>query len=223
MLLPPPIFAEVWHHVRDHNTWHVARQPGQQQLRAQLPGVCRATLAGINEPGSGCDFLEFHRRMMRHFASILRQVNYRPFTFEPWRGPRLPTWVETEFARRRPTFDLGAAYQRIGELVAGGDVDELGGFIEPNRLHAHEPGAGLHNTAHHVLAEAECERFCGDDTATMDDLGRSPGNVLFWLLHGWIDDRYLAWQQRRGETPDLTPMLMAHLDVTTEERATLDP
>lgn len=156
MLLPPLLFAELAPHFDHHNTWHVARRKGQQVLRAKLHGECGPVLAGIDEPGSGCDFLKLHRRMMRHFMFVLEKVKDRNFRFDRWPTNRLPNWVERALIARFPAHDLSRSYSQIDELVAAGRIDDLGGFIEANDLWRPQPGASLHNRLHTALAAHEC-------------------------------------------------------------------
>lgn len=56
----------------------------------------------------------------------------------------------------------------------------------------------------------------------MNEIGRSPGNILFWTLHDWIDRHYEECQRNAREVPDLSPVPMhLHDSVTTELRADL--
>jgi hypothetical protein len=224
MLLPPPLFVVLSSHFDHHNAWHVARQPSQATLRATFRGECGDALAGLHEVGSGCDFLRFHRRMMRHFFFVLQEVNYSAFEFRPWPDRRLPGWVEGAIANRYPDFDLAVSYHEIERFVAAGDVENLGGFMEANESWRGSPGASLHNRAHMGLDMLECGMFCGDSSARMKDLGNSPGNVFFWLLHDWIDRRYEECQRNSGEPVDRSPLQMDghdHAHVVTDEHADL--
>ena len=38
----------------------------------------------------------------------------------------------------------------------------------------------------------------------------APHNEYFWRLHGWIDNRYVKWQETRGEQVDRTPLEPTH-------------
>lgn len=224
MLLPAPIFVEISNHFNHHNAWHVARLPSQATLRAAFRGECSDALAGMHEVGSGCDFLKFHRRMMRHFFFVLQEVNYGAFEFTVWPERRLPSWVEGAITAKYPDFDWTAAYDTIERLIAEGDVENLGGFIEANELWRGSPGASLHNRAHMGLDLLECGMFCGDNSSRMKDIGTSPGNVFFWLLHDWIDRRYEECQRNLGERVDRSPRQMDghdHAHVVTDEHADL--
>jgi hypothetical protein len=214
VLLPPDLFSAAAGHVAHHHCWHVARRPGQELLRAKLPGECRPTLAGLDEVGSGCDFLAFHRRMMRHFSAVLESVGPSDFEFLPWTGHRLPEWVERQLLESYPDFDLPFAYDTLMALTNAGDIEGLGAFIEPNQFHSGARGAGLHNRLHMAIGAFEASLYAGDQTAPMRDIGRSPGNVFFWTLHSWIDDLYAECQQACGETPDRSPQQMKMVHVS---------
>jgi hypothetical protein len=218
MLLPPTLFAAIEPHFNHHDCWHMARRQGQEPLRAKFQGECGPHLHGIDEVGSGCDFLGFHRRMMRHFGWLLDALKPDAFRFEPWPGPMLPAWVQKAVAVAYPAFDFDAFYQRVRELVHAGDMESLGGFIEPNVLHRGRPGAGLHGRLHFGIDDFERTLYGGDDTAPMSDFGRSPGNVFFWTVHGWIDDLYAECQRAAGQEPDRTPLEMEHVHIECRGR-----
>jgi hypothetical protein len=170
-------------------------------------------LHGIDEVGSGCDFLAFHRRMLRHFGWLLERPRPAGFKFEPWPGAMLPRWVHSAVALYDPAFDFGAFYERVQQLVRAGDIEALGGFIEPNLLHKGQPGAGLHSRLHFGIDDFERTLYGGDDTAPMGNFGRSPGNVFFWTVHGWIDDLYAECQRAVGQEPNRTPLEMPHVHI----------
>lgn len=222
MLLPGALQDALSDHLPSHGCWHVARQPGQEVLRRRFKGECSRRLHGLDEEGSGCDFLRFHRRMMRHFAWALARTPTPDFRFESWPGPTLPGWVEKAIRIERPDFDLGAAYETIARLVHG-SIDELGTFIEQNPGHAPRPGAGIHTRVHRAIARFESSLYDADRTGLMSDLRRAPLNIFFWTLHGWIDDIFAEWQRAHGEKPDQSPAEMPHVHVTCGGVPTLPP
>jgi hypothetical protein len=159
---------------------------------------------------------------MKHFFFVLQTVDYDGFAFEPWSDRRLPRWVEKALSEKYPNFDLSSAYTTIDEKIAAGKIEDLGGFIEANDRWRPLQGASLHNRVHLALDAFECDIYCGDQTSRMSDLGTSPGNVLFWLLHDWIDQRYAECQKVVGEAVDRSPEEMEmHVHVTTDLRADL--
>jgi hypothetical protein len=182
-------------------------------LRRRFPGECARELRGVDEPGSGCDFLHFHRRMLRHFYFVLAATPVDGFSFQPWTGERLPDWVESAIADRDPSFDLDAAYRKISEFVAGDDVDALGSFLEGGFRQVNTPGAGLHAQVHFAVAYVETKLYPGDTTVLMSQMGPSVGNVFFWTLHAWIDGLYAEWQRRHGQAVDVSPTKMKHVHV----------
>lgn len=213
MLLPAPLFNALAPHFQHHGCWHVGRMPGQDDVRLQFPGECGRELFDLNAPGSGCDFLRFHRRMMRHFYWVLDRVPAPGFRFVPWSGPELPSWVEAAVRARHPELDIAAAYRGIEKRIQTGTIEELGGFTERNHCFAGIEGAGLHNAVHNGIAAFERDQCGGDDAATMTDMSKAPGNLFFWTLHAWIDERFAAWQRVHGEQVDVTPAEMPHVHV----------
>jgi hypothetical protein len=223
MLLPAPLQDALRDHLSFHGCWHVAREPGQEVLRRRFKGECSAELHALDQEGSGCDFLRFHRRMMRHFRWTLGRTPTPDFRLETWVGPVLPPWVEDAIRADRPEFDLGAAYETIGRLARDGTIEELGTFIEQNPSNASRPGAGIHTRVHRAVARFESTLYGTDRTGLMSDLRRAPLNIFFWTLHGWIDDFHAEWQRRHGETPDQSPAEMEHVHVTCVGVPTLPP
>jgi hypothetical protein len=213
VLLPPPLFNAIEPHIPHHECWHVCRRPEQDELRLHFKGECGPHPFPLDDSRSGCDFLRFHRRMMRHFAWLLQTIRVPFFTFVPWPGKTLPPWVEIALRTHVPSLDLDAAYRGIEERIASGSLEELGGFIEPNDLSRGQAGAGLHQEIHRAIDRHERMFYEGDGTAPMRSIGRSPGNIFFWTLHGWIDDRFEEWQRRVGERVDRSPLEMRHIHV----------
>ena len=214
MLLPADLQIALQPHLTFHGCWHVARRQAQEVLRRRFAGECGPALHPLDEPGSGCDFLRFHRRMMRHFAAILARTPTPGFTFVSWTGPRLPGWVEDAIRVNQPSFDMEVAYQTIADLVRDGTLDELGTFIEQNCTAAPRPGAGIHSRIHFAIAAFERSLYGHDRTGDMSRLDIAPLNIFFWTLHGWIDEFHAAWQQAHGETPDQSPLEMPHSHIS---------
>jgi hypothetical protein len=212
MLLPGPLFSLIEPHLDHHHCWHLARQPAQGDLRAMFPGEGgEPRLHGINEAGSGKDFLLFHRRMLQHFFWMLQQPPGVPsFRFGRWTDRRLPAWVEDLIAKCFPEFQLMVAYQRIEALIHQDSLDELGAYLEPNAIHKNEPGAGLHFLVHSAIGKFERSLYPCDVTAPMDSMGLAPGNIFFWPLHGWIDDRFADWQSAHGIAVERPPQELDH-------------
>jgi Common central domain of tyrosinase len=217
MLLPATLQIALSEHLVSHGCWHVARMPGQETLRARFPGECDAQLHAYNEPGGGCDFLHYHRRMMRHFYWLLQTAALPHFEWTPWTNAMLPVWVEDAVRREKDDFHLCAAYTTIDRLKVEGTLDELGMFIETAADRGQTPapaGAGIHTRVHRAITVAESELYPGDTTGEMQRLERAPLNVFFWTLHGWIDDIYADWQRAHGEIPDRSAAEMQHVHVT---------
>ena len=209
MKLPDAVFAHTNTIFQHHFCWHLARSPAGGSIRAAVEPHLSRDLRPIHDTdtaGSGRQFLVFHREMIRIFKHICIQTN---FPFAPW-GPRLPRWVEELFEASEehgPQF-LPAAYQRIEELIVSGSLDDLGNFIEATSLASGQPGAGVHNAAHHLISAFEVQRFgvAAVAGAEMTPFLNSHSNEHFWGLHGWIDNLYARWQVAHGESPDQTPL-----------------
>jgi hypothetical protein len=201
VLLPYPLYLALAPHLGTHRCWHFARFDAAYELRKKFPGECDAQLFPRSKPGSGCDFLAFHRRMVRHFKWLIANTPGQKYRYKPW--PMLPDWLESLL--RADGFDPEPAYRTIADLAANGTMDELGGFIEPSAGQGGRPGAGIHNRIHEVIAKWESDLNPGDDSSSMADMGTAPANVFFWKLHGWIDEWYARWQLAHGQTPDQSP------------------
>src|SRR5579883_220456 len=115
MLLPCPLYNSLRHHFATHRCWHVSRFPGQEELRKKFAPECGGQLHGLNEPGSGCDFLHYHRRMIRHFKWVIDHTAGVTYVYRPWPGRYLPSWLEELL--RAAGFDVGSAYIRIDALI----------------------------------------------------------------------------------------------------------
>ena len=218
MRLPDPLFTALKPHFSHHGCWHKARRQAQEELRRQFEGECGSGLHGIDEVGSGCDFLRFHRRMIQHFEFELEQIELQQielpgFTLERW-GTELPGSVAAILLESFPDFDLGACHAGLAARAAAGQIEDLGAFCEPNLVHLETPGAGIHNKLHTALGALEAKLEPPETEAPMKDLGRAPGNALFWTLHYWIDDFYAVCQVAAGETVDRRPRRMRHQHIT---------
>lgn len=199
------LLAALEHHFGTHRCWHVARLESQEELRRKFPGECGSRLYSRGEPESGCDFLHYHRRMIRHFKWVIANTSGVTYRYDPWTGPRVPDQIEKLL--QADGFDLAAAYQGIEELVAGGTASDLGGFIEANIPGGGRPGSAIHAEIHWAIHDWESD-LGGDPDADMGDMGTAPANEYFWKLHGWIDELYANWQRAHGETVDQSPAPM---------------
>jgi hypothetical protein len=213
MLLPEPWLSEISHHLPHHDCWHKSRAQGQDLLREKFLLECGIKIHVVTEPGSGSDFLRFHRDMMRHFAWIREEMPIDGFVLDRW-PPGLPSWVRQALAEHKPVFDVNACLHGIEQRIRHKDVEGLGGFIEANVIHATLPGADVHNVLHEVLHVVDEQQHGPNVIAPMKDLGRSPGNVLFWQLHGWIDEFYARCQRALNEPVDQGPKRIEHCHIT---------
>ena len=186
--LPDPLYAAVKPISAPHARWHEARDAERRRLlglESEFPG-----LIDRGAPGSGAQFLEYHRKMLLDFDPALRERAPAELSVRPWR--EIPYWLSQFFSWAQPGY-LPGALGRLREIVAGGTPDELGRFLETPPS-AQAPFSGLHEVAHTLIAIYERHRF-GADYPGLDDAGMgspetSPHNEHFWGLHGWIDDLY---------------------------------
>jgi hypothetical protein len=205
MRLPDHLYNAVKPLFAHHAPWHNARQPANRSMRG--PRTMFPDLKGTDEPGSGEQFLRFHRDMVRLFKWVLANTPGPAYPFSPW--DQLPPWLAGLFDATSPTY-LPTAYARIEHLVQHGSVDELGNYIEATPLAAAQEASDIHNRCHGTIADYEPRTFGANNErlrdAQMDSFAMAPHNEHFWGLHGWIDNRLAAWQVAHGEAVDQSPL-----------------
>jgi hypothetical protein len=188
MRLPEPLYRAVKPLSAPHERWHAARLPGNSSLRGR--GTEFPSLRGLHEPGSGEQFLAYHREMLQRFFEIAASEPRSGFALDRWE--RFPSWLADIFAWSHPRF-LPGALLRASEIAGSGSADDLGNFIESTLVSA-DPYRGLHNVAHANIALYEAHRFGAAhpllEDAAMDSPATSPHNEHFWSLHAWIDGLY---------------------------------
>ncbi|HET9796133.1 MAG TPA: hypothetical protein VFS34_16920 [Thermoanaerobaculia bacterium] len=203
MRLPEPLYRAVKPLFASHERWHAARLPGSSSLRG--PGTDFPGLRALDEPGSGEQFLAYHRQMLRRFLEVAAGETRSGFALDRWE--HFPAWLADIFAWSHPGF-LPGALLRASEIVRSGSVDDLGNFLE-STLVSGDPYRGLHNIAHAKIALYEEHRFGAAHPALrdarMDSPASSPHNEHFWSLHAWIDALYSERLARTGETTEDDP------------------
>ncbi|MGJ0505903.1 MAG: hypothetical protein ACR652_01965 [Methylocystis sp.] len=150
-----------------HSDWHMnAGDPAAGGRRAP---------AGY--PGSGVEFLEFHRQYVEDFRKWYdAQPGADPQALAPWSA--IPAELKTPTARWSATV---AANERhvVTNTPPFASEDELGMFIE-DRLH----DRFLHGAAALVYKEPD-----------LNDPMRSPLSTYFYRLHGLIENWRKNWKQ----------------------------
>jgi len=211
MRLPDPLYGAVKPLFAPHALWHAARLPVNAALRG--PGTGFPGLRALDEPGSGEEFLIYHRAMLRTFGEEASRHPDTLFLLDRWN--RFPSWLADFFAWSQPGF-LPGALDRASEIVRQGTADDLGSFLEPT-LVGGDRFRGLHNIAHANIAAYEAHRFGaahpGLRDAAMNSPECSPHNEHFWSLHAWIDDLYSELLRRTGGESvegDRAPELASH-------------
>ena len=205
MKLPDEILNAVKAAFEPHHTWwHIARIPESQvppnlkptwkQARAAFPGLIARGSAGAGE-----QFLRFHRDMMRNYKWLLSQHPGAGVAYQPW------TDIPKAVADLIETWGLPVQQHllRVRELTNSGSADELGNHIEPN-----PQGAGIHDYSHGAVAELEDNVTAPE--FSMGSSSTSHRNLVFYELHGWIDERLADWQRAHGEDVDQSPLDPAH-------------
>jgi len=188
MRLPDPLYAAVKRFSASHARWHDARLPANSAKRGR--GTEFPDLRALDEPGSGEQFLEYHRRLLAAFLDVAAREAGPRYSLDRWE--RFPSWLEDFFAWAQAGF-LPAALTRAEAILRTGTADDLGNFLE-STLVSDDPFRGLHNFAHANIAAYEEHRFGADHPflrdAAMSSPETSPHNEHFWSLHAWIDGLY---------------------------------
>ena len=220
MRLPPVLVDALQEHMGDHGMWHMARWPEQwfsEVDRTQWreakdhfnkPPISEPPIP-VTEVGSGRQFLEFHRMMLRHFKWILLNTPGHNHELRPWTA--VPDWLKADPAEWRgfSTRYLDRFSTRVLFLIEDPDsTDEmLGGFLESNELDTSK-GRNFHNLCHGFVAAFETRQNTPGNLvgAEMDDFATAHYNEHFWNLHAWLDNLYGQWQEKHHEVVDQSPM-----------------
>jgi hypothetical protein len=191
-----------------HAPWHIARFPENQDMRG--PDTQLPDLKGLDEVGSGEQFLRFHRVMIRIFKWVLENTPEPKYEYKPWK--EFPSWLTNDFEAARPGY-LSSVYAEVERLSNEGSADDLGNCIE-STLIDRRPVANIHNLAHGTIHGYETRNFGPNNQrlrdAGMNSFSTAPHNEHFWGLHGWIDERFAHWQLINGEIVDQSPLPPEH-------------
>ena len=198
MKLPFHIYRAVKEPFAHHGCWHYMRMPS---VPDDVRNRCFPGLIAAGEPGSGLQFLDFHRHMIRHFKWYTINTSGPRYDYRPWTAP--PLWLSGVMEAYSPGY-LDRMLASIQGLVASGDADDLGRFIEGSGAHI-EPG--LHGVIHGMVSMFEELCFGKQPLSDMGSQMTAPFNEHFWGLHGWIDGIYADWQRLRGDVVDQSPVV----------------
>ena len=206
----------LWHQVRNRNRWENGFTDEQRaSLIAQSWQAPRFEI----EAGGGIDFLFMHRRMIAMVDRMLADAGASDY-------PRVEGWQDIPFDHDDAVWPMPAAWEtddarmrwileqtksrattefyrnRVRNEFADRDwlrtqsVDQLGTELERS----------IHGWMHlHWSAPPPADPFSVE--ASNDYLGSpfsSHVNKHFWKLHGWIDERIIAWEDANGMQADLT-------------------
>jgi hypothetical protein len=211
MRLPGDLYTIVKHHMDGHSDWHIARlNPAEfgpeDQAAIMAARVKFPDAKCVIDPGSGEQFLEFHRDMLRQFKWMVIHTPVPGYVFDEWQV--LPPWLAGRFVPG----DLEGFTAALPGYIAGPSVDLLGSYIE-STPRGTAPFHGVHNMCHALIAAAESEMHPGDERrrdASMVEFSEAPHNEYFWSLHSWIDGMYAAWQVQHGVPVDVSPKKPGH-------------
>jgi hypothetical protein len=160
-----------------------------------FPGLIQEGL-----PGSGRQFLDFHRKMIREFKWYVINTPGPRYDYRPWR--ELPAWLAGLMDASLPQY-REHQLATIDSIIQCQDADDLGHFLEGCGPH-NEPG--LHGYVHGLVSAYECVFFGKQPLSDMASQATAIYNEHFWGLHGWIDKFYANWQRLRGELVDQSPL-----------------
>lgn len=149
---------------------YLTANPGVPQVHVNWHMGGRATPQG--DPGSGLEFLQFHRGLIEQFRNWLSNNGRAPLT--PWiptlsQIPNHPGWRST-FTSSKNT--LSGSRSQLQARFASADA--LGIFIEP----------GIHGLVHTAFAPPPVGN--GIDPV-FANLMTAPRSIRFWRWHYWID------------------------------------
>lgn len=160
-------------------------------------------LAPAGQPGSGEQFLEFHRHMICHFKWIVINVNEPNYAYRPW--SELPPWVVSYLDIHFHPGYLELQLSNIENAVNEKSLDDLGMIIEGTISHI-QPN-GVHAWVHDAVSWWETQiRGKPDPEADMGNQYSAIFNDHFWRFHGWIDSFYARWQRLNGQAVDDAPL-----------------
>lgn len=155
-----------------HHAWHSP---------AGHPGL--STRASQFGPGSGIEFLQFHRSYAAQFhAWYDGQPGADQTAVAPW--TTVPSQVKVP--ARGWNANLAAQEQRITTNTPPfATADDLGQFVEN----------GIHNWIHGAVAVAFNDPSVGDF--------HSPRSTYFWQIHGLVDFWWQQWRAPKSRLKDI--------------------
>lgn len=208
MELPEPLLSAIKQQFDSHHPfWHLARVREAEMKTPKNKAAWKMArdmfpaLKFRDEPGAGAEFLTFHREMMREYKWLLEQFPDVNVVYEPW--PTIRDDVRT-FIENTYQLSVTDGLNGVSGLTVSGTLSDIGGYIEPSPVDNSKSGAGLHDASHGAVSAIEKTQGLSSDFS-MGSPSTAHRNIVFYQLHGWIDERYAAWQRAHGEVPDLSP------------------
>jgi hypothetical protein len=196
MKLPSPIFELVRAKFSCHGCWHRLRMPDSSRAQAirnrcfgkgELGTLWPKGLQAQENPGSGQDFLLFHRLMIRNFKWIVEHAKpsyqYRPWVDFP---PFVASALDQTSASYRRDLD-----KKLNDMVVNATLDDLGRFIEGSDSFTPH----IHFMVHGIVHDFEEDNYGAQPESDMGRFQVAALNEHFWGLHGWIDEIYAKWQR----------------------------
>ncbi len=157
--------------LEEHSNWHMF--PGQPERGGRAidpfpPGATSPT------PGSGVEFLVFHRHYIRQFHRWYDdQPNADQDAVAPWQG--IPPRLRRAAAGWNPQHASEESRLLRSDFAS---VDELGSFIEWG-IHGY-----LHGASARVFREPD-----------LNDVMRAPLSTYFYKIHGLINHWWDLWRE----------------------------
>jgi hypothetical protein len=207
MKLPEPLLSAVQRYFDSHHPhWHLARmrktemETEEEKVAWDAARKMFPDLKFRDEPGAGAEFLTFHREMMREYKWLLNKYPTK-VAYDPW--STIPHDVR-DFLETNYNLPVEEGLNTISDLTLSGLLSDIGGFIEPSPAGNYSGGGGLHDLSHGAVSQLEKKKKL-PKKFSMGSPSTAHRNIVFYQLHGWIDECYAAWQRAHGETPDLSP------------------
>lgn len=210
MRLPDNIYKLATVYFGHHGCWHYLRlvpdDLGGQEIRANCfpPKEFRLWPGGLRmqgAPGSGEDFLKFHRMMIRNFKWVVMTSGLPKYFYVPW--PDFPIWLSSILDAMDPFYRQRLSCA-VDEMILNASLDDLGRFIEGSPKIAAFPD--IHSKVHSIVSVYEQAFFGPQPASDMGNPYLSACNEHFWRFHGWIDEIYARWQTAHGENVDQSPL-----------------
>ncbi|WP_223788948.1 hypothetical protein [Marinicella meishanensis] len=233
------MYHAIWHLVRNESSWNSLPTESREQLIADGWEPPRFE----TQEGAGIDFLFMHQRMIEmtnswanegrhHYHHHIKEDVVIPWVNIPW-DHNDPVWPmpEIDLASNPDLQNIfrNSKDQNVTNYYKNRVENEFSNREWLRNITLDALGTELERSIHgwmHMHWSSEPP----DNTNTLDvdnDWLGSPFsshvNSHFWKLHGWIDNRIVAWGDANGVEPALSGGWDGPLDSVTGEMHSADP